>query len=303
MVPPTTPEPHLRGVFANAGLKLASLGFATALYAIVHGTEDTQQTFAVPLVARLPSTELILADPLPATLQVSLRGPRAKLRDLRAEGIPPLVVEVNAATSARIELEGSALDLPAGVRVEGLEPSEISLHWERPLVRAVPVKLVFGPTPPGLVLETPPTVAPSSVAVRGLARRLEVLQAVPTEVLELAHAQRGPIERRVALVVPDGLLAVEPSSVTARLSLREATSVQSFARVPVTVVGAAHAKTQPAAVAVRFECPSEGRLPARVEDVVAFVRASDAQVDLADVQVEHGVCRVEVVPARVIVRR
>ena len=47
----------------------------------------------------------------------------------------------------------------------------------------------------------------------------------------------------------------------------------------------------------------EGRIPARAEDIVAFVRVPEAHVDLVDVQVEKGLCNVEVTPSRVIVRR
>ena len=52
MSPPLAPETSSGGFLANGGLKLASLGLAIVLYAIVHGTEDAQQTFPVPLVAR-----------------------------------------------------------------------------------------------------------------------------------------------------------------------------------------------------------------------------------------------------------
>lgn len=302
MSPPNAPEGSTGGFLANGGLKLTSLGLAIMFYAVVHGTEDAQQTFPVPLVASLPSTDLVLGDPLPATIQVSLRGPRAKLRDLRAEGIPPLTIDVHEWNASRIDLDGSRLDVPAGVRVERIEPAELSLHWEKPVARTIPVRLVLGSLPPGLVLEGPPVVEPATVSVRGLARRLEVLQVVSTDPLEFPLALRGSGERRLGLLVPDGLLAVDPATVAVKYALRDATSMQEFPHVPVTVVGATNAKTQPPVVAIRFECPMEGRIPARVEDVIAYVRTTDAHVDLADVQVEKGACRVEVTPSRVIVR-
>jgi YbbR domain-containing protein len=302
MAPPNANEANAGGFFDNLGLKAISLGVAVALYAVVHGTQDAQQTFSVPIVASLPRTELVLSEPLPATIQVSLRGPRAKLRDLRAEGIAPITVDLEAADKERLELDGAQLDLPAGVRAEHIDPAELSLHWEKPISRVIPVHVSLSAMPPGLVLDGPPVIEPSTVMVRGLARRLEVLQGAATDTIDFSRSTRGAGERRVALVVPDGLLAVEPSQVTVRFTLRDATSVQSFAHVPVVVAGAANAKTQPATVAVRFECPIEGRIPARAEDVVAFVRAPDAHVDLADVQVEKGLCTVEVTPARVIVR-
>jgi YbbR domain-containing protein len=295
-------ESAASGLLANAGLKATALGIAVLLYAIVHGTQDAQQTFSVPLVATLPRTEMVLSDPLPAAIQVSLRGPRSKLRDLRAEGIAPLTLMLPAADATRFEVDGSQLDLPAGVRVERIEPSELSLKWEKPVARVVPVRVTLGNIPPGLVLEGPPIVDPPTVSVRGLARRLEVLQAVPTDGIDLTQALRGVGERKVGLVVPDGLLAVEPERVAVKFALRDATSSQAFAHVPVVVLGGA-AKTQPSVVAVRFECPMEGRIPARAEDIVAFVRVPEAHVDLVDVQVEKGLCNVEVTPSRVIVRR
>jgi YbbR domain-containing protein len=299
---PGSSDANASGLLSNGGLKATALGISVLLYAIVHGTQDAQQTFSVPIVATLPRTEMVLSDPLPATLQVSLRGPRSKLRDLRAEGVAPLTLALPAADATRLEIDGSQLDLPAGVRVERIEPSELSLKWEKPVSRVVPVRVTMGSAPPGLVLEGPPNVDPPTVSVRGLARRLEVLQAVPTDGIDLTQALRGAGERRVGLVVPDGLLAVEPESVVVKFGLRDATSTQSFAHVPVAVLGAT-AKTQPSVVAVRFECPVEGRIPARAEDIVAFVRVPEAHVDLADVQVERGACSVEVTPSRVIVRR
>jgi YbbR domain-containing protein len=299
---PSSSDSASSGVLANAGLKATALGIAVLLYAIVHGTQDAQQTFSVPIVATLPRTELVLSDPLPATIQVSLRGPRSKLRDLRSEGVAPLTLALPQGDATRLEIDGSQLDLPAGVRVEHIEPSELSLKWEKPVSRVVPVRVTLGNIPPGLVLEGPPVLDPPTVSVRGLSRRLEVLQAVPTDGIDLTQALRGVGERRVGLVVPDGLLAVEPERVSVKFALRDATSSQSFAHVPVAVLGGA-AKTQPAVVAVRFECPLEGRIPARAEDIVAFVRVPEAHVDLVDVQVEKGACTVEVTPSRVIVRR
>ncbi len=299
---PASPDSVFTGVLANLGLKATALGISVLLYAIVHGTQDAQQTFSVPLVASLPRTEMVLSDPLPPTIQVSLRGPRAKLRDLRAEGIAPLTLVLPPADATRIEVDGSQLDLPAGVRVEQLEPSELTLKWEKPVERVVPVRVALGSPPPGLVVEGTPVALPPTVLVRGLARRLEVLQAVPTDALDLTQAQRGSGERRVGLVVPDGLLAVDPERVAVRFSLREATTVHAFAHVPVAVLGGA-AKTQPAVVAVRFVCPIDAHVPPRAEDLVAFVRIPEAHVDLVDVQVERGACTAEVTPARVIVRR
>jgi hypothetical protein len=303
MTPPTAPESATGGLFANLGLKATALGIAVGLYAVVHGTQDAQQTFSVPLVATLPRTELVLSDPLPATIQVSLRGPRAKLRDLRAEGVAPLTLDLHEANATRVELDGTKLDLPAGVRVERIEPAELSLHWEKTVSRVVPVRIALGPLPQGLVLEGPPVADVPTVSVHGLARRLEVLQSVATDAVDLSQAARGAGERRVGLIVPDGVLAIEPEQVKVRFGLRDATSAQVFPHVPVAVVGGGNARTQPPVVAVRFECPMEGRIPARAEDVVAFVRAPEAHVDLADVQVERGACSVEVTPSRVIVRR
>jgi hypothetical protein len=302
MTPPTASESPSSALLANGGLKATALGVAVGLYAIVHGTQDAQQTFSVPLVATLPRTELVLSDPLPATIQVSLRGPRAKLRDLRAEGVAPLTLDLREANATRVELDGMKLDLPAGVRVERIEPAELSLHWEKTASRVVPVRLAVGPVPSGLVLDGPPVVEPPTIRVHGLSRRLEVLQSVTTDALDLSQASRGGGDRRVALVVPDGILSVEPEQVAVRFGLREATSTQVFPHVPIAVVGGGNARTQPGVVAVRFECPLEGRIPARAEDVVAFVRAPEAHVDLADVQVEKGLCNVEITPSRVIVR-
>jgi hypothetical protein len=303
MTPPPANAPSTSGLLADLGVKLTALGVAVGLYAVVHGTQDAQQTFSVPLVATLPRTDLVLSDPLPATIQVSLRGPRAKLRDLRAEGIAPLTLDLHAADTTRVELDGAKLDLPAGVRVERLEPAELSLHWEKTVSRVVPTRIVLGPIPSGLVLDGPPVVEPATVSVHGLARRLEVLQSVATDTIDLSQASRGAGVRAVALLVPDGVLAVEPEQVKVRFALRDATSVQVFPHVPVAVVGGGNAKTQPPVVAIRFECPMEGRMPARAEDVVAFVRTPEAHVDLEDVQVEKGACNVEVTPSRVIVRR
>jgi YbbR domain-containing protein len=303
MSAPTSNDASSSGFFKHLGLKAVSIGIAVMLYAVVHGTQDAQQTFSVPVVAVLPQTDMVLTEPLPATIQVSLRGPRTKLRDLRVEGIAPLTLDLQGADVERVELDGAQIDIPSGVRVERIEPAELSLRWEKPVSRVVPVHLTLSSPPPGFVLDGPPVVTPPTVAVRGIARRLDILQSATTDTVDLLHATRGTSERRVSLVIPDGLLSVEPAIVTVSFALRDATSVHSFAHVPVFVAGAANAKTQPTSVAVRFECPIGAPVPAQAEDVVAFARAPDAHVDLADVRVEKGTCNVEITPARVIVRR
>ncbi len=302
MAPPAVNGPWGSGLFANLPLKASALAIAIGLYAVAHGTEDAQQTFSVPLVATLPRTDLILAEPLPPTILVSLRGPRTKLRDLRAEGIPPITLDAQSLTVDRVELDGSQIDLPAGVRVERMEPGEVSFHWEKALTRILPVRLSLGDLPAGLVFDGAPSIEPAKVTVRGLARKLNTLQATTTDVVHFYDSFQGYTERDVGLVLPDGLLGIEPSHVLVKFTLRHATTVQLFPKVAIAVVGFAAAKTQPTTVAVRFECPVEAPTPARAEDLVAFVRPSDAHVDLAEVQVEKGPCHVEVTPSRVIVR-
>jgi hypothetical protein len=106
-------------------LKLLSLAMAAALLFVIRGERRVSYTLTVPIAARLPQG-LEPADPLPASLRVSVAGPWSRLRTLEGTDLGPVTIDLSRTGQGLASwfVRPESLRLPAGVHVESLYPSQ-----------------------------------------------------------------------------------------------------------------------------------------------------------------------------------
>jgi YbbR domain-containing protein len=186
-------------------LKLLSLAIALVLWLVVTGhNEPVTAHVNVQLNFIRPQALEISNDP-PRTVDVMLTGSRNKLDDLTALD---LVATVDISDQQRGErvlrlADKAQISLPQGVKVDGFQPSVISISLEPIIERqvAIEAKLEGKPADGYQVYGVRPSKA--SVLVRGPESRVLALEKVMTESIWLAGHKDSFTASNLAIDVPD----------------------------------------------------------------------------------------------------
>jgi hypothetical protein len=284
--PHPTPGPYPRFVprivHRNWRLKLAALGLASVLWALVR-TEPTTgvDVFTIPVRAQVGDLDwVLLGEPDPATVQVRLRGPTEDLIRLARAGTT-LRVPLDRVTSADtvVQLRRDWVVLGStGVVVEDIAPATVRLALQPTLTATVPLRVATRGTLPGtLALSTPVALDPPTVSVRGPAHRVRGLDSVSVGPLDLGDLSESGVHPLPVDTTGLGDLAVEPLAAAAVVHLEPAVE-RMLSEVPVVVEvpsdgGASSAAfvVAPAAIEVRLSGARTPVSAAREEDVRAVV--------------------------------
>lgn len=181
-----------RFVTENASLKLLAFVGAVFLWAIVPGDPQGQEVLSsVPLQVQVADLDWVaVGDPEPAQVQVRLSGPTREIIRLARQGTRMRIpVEGVHSEDSVVTLRREWLDLGgvSDVVVDEVVPQAVLVRFEPAGSRAVPLRpRLRGSLPDGLVLAQDPGVNPTVVRVRGPARRLDRIDEIELEPLDLS---------------------------------------------------------------------------------------------------------------------
>jgi YbbR domain-containing protein len=255
--PPSRVEKLLRKLFVEDwSLKLLSLAIALVLWLLVTGQNQPVTAHVnVPLnFIRPPSLE-ISNDP-PRTVDVMLTGSRNKLDDLTSLD---LVVTVDISDQRAGErvlrlADKAQISLPQGVKVDGFQPSAISVRLETIIERQVAIdpKLEGKPADGYEVYSVRPSKG--SVMLRGPESRVAALQRVPTESVWVSGHKESFTATNVAVDVPDPKVDVIDPVVNVEVEIGEHRAEKSFSGIAAT--GTDGARVQPSTASVTLLGPA-----------------------------------------------
>lgn len=221
----------------NLGLKLLSLLAAFALWLFVNaGARDSETALQVKLQLDNLPEHLIIVSPQVNMVDVRVSGPRALLSRINATEL-----------SIRLDLGGvrpgpavfrvltDQLNLPRGVRIVRLTPSEVTLELARIGRRTVPVHLELAGKPGSGLVIMATKVSPENVEILGPMELVDKLKAVDTVALDLSEAEPGLIERDVALEAPQEFVSYSAFLVRAQVRLQEPAQTRVWKRLSVLV--------------------------------------------------------------------
>lgn len=229
-----------RVVAHNWRLKLSALGLSVLLWALVQTDEGNAETFSsVPVVVEVADTAWTLSSPPePSVVELRLSGPTREMFRLAREGTVirvPLDMVGSADTVVSLRRDWVALGDGSRVSVESVSPSAVRLALEPARVRVVPVSMrLEGRLPDHLALASPIGLNPPLMRVRGPASRVQALDSVRLEVLDLSEVdESGVIEVRVDTTTTGG---VRVTPTVASLSFRLEDEVERLLTgVPVVI--------------------------------------------------------------------
>jgi hypothetical protein len=188
----------------NAGVKLLSLVIAFGLWFFVNtGERDTEMAVQVPVELRNRPPNVMLVSPRVDFIDLVVSGPRTLLNRIDPQRMSVgLDLHGVRPGPAVFRIIGDTLDLPRGVTVVRMTPSEVTLEFAAVMRRTVPVHVAFTGKPFGNLRVTDTRVAPESVEWSAPPPRSARAQAAETDQLDLADAPAGLLERDVPLDVP-----------------------------------------------------------------------------------------------------
>jgi YbbR domain-containing protein len=178
-------------VVNNWRLKLAALGLAIFLWALVQTEPRNSETFAsVPVLIEMADTTWTPSGPpVPATAELRLSGPAREIIRLAREGtsIRVPIREVGSPdTVVALRRDWVVLGDGSGLIVESLSPSAVQITLEHAVSRALRLTVrTEGTLPSHLALASPIGLNPTIVRVRGPASRVQSLDSIPLRPIAL----------------------------------------------------------------------------------------------------------------------
>jgi hypothetical protein len=179
----------LRTVTYNWRLKLAALGLAVLIWAVVSSEQVTSQWIPVRIDPVVRDPEYVLGGaPEPAEVRVQFTGPGRELWELALDR-PRLVLPLsNVGDRRAFPVDPSMLRIPSGlsVRVQDIRPAVVRVDLQRLASRVVPVRArIAARSMQRYVIGDDLEILPAEVRVTGPADRLAALDAVTTRAFEI----------------------------------------------------------------------------------------------------------------------
>jgi len=207
----------------NVRYKLLALGSAFMLWGVAHGTADIERGFDIPVVFTNLPDSLVIVEQNSDVVNVRMRGSRAGLRRMTAEG-REYTVDVSGARAgqANFEVDLTRIEFPRGTRDVSRSPSNLLVTFEPRASRVVRVKPdLTGEPAEGFVVEGV-DLTPSEVRIEGARSEVRRRGEVVTESIDVSGLREtGTREVKVSLTRPNVWL-MRDAPIEARIRIQPA---------------------------------------------------------------------------------
>ena len=221
------------------------------------GEDQVDMNIQVPIeIINLPAS-LTIANEFKKNIDVSVRGPRSMILDLRNRNITRPVDLSNAQPGTIvIKNDETSIPLPKGILVQRLQPTNITLLLDQLSQKNFPVKpITEGKLAAGYELRGI-TLAPDHLVISGPRSILDKEQTLRTYAINLNDLDRATTVQIHLNLGPEFFDLIGETVVTAQVELQEKLEERTVNAVPVTVREArTPVKIKPQTVAVRASFP------------------------------------------------
>jgi YbbR domain-containing protein len=173
----------------NWGLKAISLAGAVVLWALIGSDPELETSLSVPLEFHNMPQDLELVTEQSPNVHLVVRGPAGAIRQVNRSEVAVVLdlIRVRLAGAQTFSLEASQVVLPRGVRLVRSIPSQVRLVFEKRLTREVRVLPRFTGTYPAGYEVASYTVDPPMLKVVGPESRVELLDYITTDPIDLSR--------------------------------------------------------------------------------------------------------------------
>lgn len=208
----------------NAVWKLSALVISAGLwYAFVGETELAASVPVAIQFKNVPSDLEVTAEPIDRVF-LRLRGPATRLNagNLTQVTVRLDLADIHKEGERTFSLGPGNLQLPAGVHVGQVVPSQIRLTFQKRLAKDVPIEVRYSGPPPAGYRVANEIVSPSKVRVIGPESNVQDLASAQTDAIDLSSAVGNP-EFRVPLYLADAQVRFDaaPVVVSVKVSLEK----------------------------------------------------------------------------------
>lgn len=266
-----------RSVRNDLALKVVSIVVAIFLFAIVRGAQDAQRTFFVELTPLLPPEQSgqVLVSQVPQEVRVTVKGSESVLRTIQRDGIPAVHVDLRTTTGRYFYFDPSLFDLPPGVSVIQVFPASLRLTYAKRFEKRVPVEArLMGESRKGLSVFTPLRLDPGHVRIRGPETRVNTIDVVHTEPIDIASLEVGTHRLDVPLEpLPEFVSYLDDTTTSVEIEIVPEVRERRLRRLSVAIVGAS-ARVRPAKVNVILRGQPQALDAIEFEDIIPYVDVS-----------------------------
>ena len=259
----------------NPAYKVLSLSVALMAWLYVQGEQVVETKIRARVMWDLPEG-LLTVEPLPASVALSIGGPRNATRkaaqyDVR---IPIDLSQVNIGEHALDLSSFQVAGLPANVQVLGVAPSNVRFVLDEVSAKKVRIepRLVGDPAAGWDVVGA--DVEPQVVSIRGPRAVVDAVGEVATMPVDVSGMEKDT-EQRVELDLPRSTQLVSDDPIRLRVDVEPEVVRREFTGVPVAVWRLDGWRTEPDAVKVILEGPAAAMGTLVPEEVVVFAHLPD----------------------------
>lgn len=223
-----------RVLFRNLGTKLLALTIACATWFVLSGERReriSERSYRIPLsIVNVPAGTMI-ASPLPEAVDVRVRGAFTPLRQLEPGKLEAMIDLLDATPGERrYGIEPADINVPQGVEVIAISPSEIRLVLDAVAEKTLPIvpELAGQPAAGAHVEEV--VAEPRNARILGPAKVLARIVTLKTEPVSV-EGRDAPFSEATMLAPPGpGVRVREGQVVTVRVQIRPAPTPVPTAR-------------------------------------------------------------------------
>ena len=208
-------------VTRNFGWKAGSLLLAALLWVAFSAEPDIVTEHTVPILYRGLSPQFLVTGDVPGSIELELRGPSGRLTSSNLADTVALldVSNIDAPGERTVTIGGENLNLPRGVMFLRAVPSQLRLRFSRIAAKEVPVEVRFSGALPAGYRVASQSVDPPKLRVVGSEARVDSVNGVETDAIDLGRVTQSG-EHRVNAFVKDPQLRFESSPlVTVRVNI------------------------------------------------------------------------------------
>lgn len=203
----------------NIGAKVLSLAIASLLWIAIVGEHELATAIDVPVEYRHFPKSFEVSSGMVNRVNLFVRGPSGKMNDSFLKDVA-VVVDLEGVSRPgdwTFNLDNRAIRVPAGLQLERAIPTQIRMRFEERFARDIPVQIRYAGNPmPGYRIAKQ-ELSPEHLRVIGPRSRVEQLQSIDTDPIDL-NGVITESETRVSTFVDDPQLRIDGAS-TVRVRL------------------------------------------------------------------------------------